>query len=147
MSAQPPITNFFDNNEMLLHHAIGLQGEGHGPSGINFSIASEEMEKDQQEGRMSWTHTETDVQDKPTILDPQFERNGSGQMIGFTPMICRSNASENMENDQQLRQRRACERPSPRLDHLMSRDEPGLQMLSMDEHEDNHSSKRQRTSK
>jgi hypothetical protein len=147
VSAQPPITKFFDNNGMLLHHTIGRQGEGHGPSGINFSIASEEMGNDQQEGRMSCTHTETDVQDKQTILDPQFEINGSGHMIDFTPMSCCSIASEDMENDQQPRQRRACERPSPRSDHLMSRDELGLQILSMDEQEDDHSSKRRRTSK
>jgi hypothetical protein len=43
MSAQPPVTKFFDNNGMLLHHAIGRQGEGHEPSGINVSMASEEM--------------------------------------------------------------------------------------------------------
>jgi hypothetical protein len=86
---------------------------------------SDEMENDQQEGRMSWTHTETDMQDKQTVLDPQFERNGSGEMIDFTPMSCCSIASEDMESDEQLRQRRAGERPSPRLDHLMSRDELG----------------------
>jgi hypothetical protein len=61
MSAQATITKFFDNNGMLLHHTIGQQGEGHEPSGINFSMASEEMKNDQQKGRMSWTHTETDV--------------------------------------------------------------------------------------
>jgi hypothetical protein len=92
MSAQPPVIKLF---------------------------ASEEMKTDQQEGRMSWTHIETDMQDKQTILDPQLERNGSGLMI----------ASEDMESEQQLRQRRACERPSPRLDHLMSR---------MEEQEDKH---------
>jgi hypothetical protein len=82
-------------------------------------FASEEMEKNLQECRMSWTHTETDVQDKQTILDPQFERDGSGHMIDFILMSCCSIASEDMENDQQLQQRRACEGTSPRLDHLM----------------------------
>jgi hypothetical protein len=144
MSAQLPILKFFDNNGMLLHHAIGGQG---GSSGMSFSMASEEMENDQQEGHMSWTHTKTDFQDNQTILDLQFERNGSGRMVDSTPMSCCSIASEDMESDQQLRQRRACERPSPRLDHLMSRDELGLRILSMEEQEDNHSSKRRRTSK
>jgi hypothetical protein len=80
------------------------------------------------------------VQDEQTIL--QFERNGSGQMIDFTPMSCCSIASEDMENDQQPRLRRACERSSPRLDHLMSRDEVGFRILSMEKQDDKHSSKR-----
>jgi hypothetical protein len=47
MSAQPPTIKFFDNNGM---YTLGRQGEGHGSSGRGFSIASDEMEKDQQEG-------------------------------------------------------------------------------------------------